>query len=158
MSLTRTLRPLIPSWALLHPRILPPFQPCRALQTAALQYPYKDSQDRESLKPRPSMEESQSASADEIAEKQVSWDGNVTDPDLERSAAALESGGNPGYCNPLDLSAADREWGGTMTSEDAADKSDKKIRSRHEKGKKHGKVAPLPDKKASIKGALPKRE
>jgi len=114
-----------------------------ALTVAARQYhttlnlmSYKDDQDRQSLKPRPS-EGTKSGSDDEVAEKtDAAFNPNKTAPEEEKASAA-----NNG--NPLEASGANQEFSKPQSPEEPKDKSDKKTKSGGSKGKKHGKVAPM---------------
>ena len=103
---------------------------------------YKDDQDRQSLKPRPS-EGTKSGSDDEVAEKtDAAFNPAKTSPEAEKDSAARASNGNP-----LEASGANQELSRPQgASEEVADKEDKKTRSGGtggKGGKKHGKVKPM---------------
>ncbi|KAK0709792.1 hypothetical protein B0T26DRAFT_618827, partial [Lasiosphaeria miniovina] len=70
---------------------------------------YKDDQDRESLKPRPS-DSTWSGSDDEVAAHKEAFDGSVTNPEQEQASMEEEAGrdGSGGGGNPLDASGANK--------------------------------------------------
>lgn len=70
--------------------------------TPSLRLPYKDDQDRESLKPR-STEGTKSGSDNETAQTDAAFDGSKTSPEAAHESAERESGGNP-----LDTSGANQ--------------------------------------------------
>lgn len=72
--------------------------------TPSLRLPYKDDQDRQSLKPR-STEGTKSGSDNETAQTDAAFDGSKTSPEEAHSAAEKESGEG----NPLDTSGANQE-------------------------------------------------
>lgn len=71
-----------------------------------LQFPYKDDQDRESLKPR-SNEGSKSSSDDAAAQTDTAFDPSTTRPEDEKTKARKETGG--GETSPLESSGANHE-------------------------------------------------
>jgi len=98
----------------------------------------KDDKDRQSLNPRRS-EGTKSGFDDEVAEKtDAAFNPKTTTPEAEKESAAKASNGNP-----LEASGANQEFSKPQAAEEAADKSDKKTKSRGTGGKKHGKVAPM---------------
>lgn len=114
-SLLRTSRGLHhatrlqPSTLLQHhiPTILIPPQRRLYHQTPSSRQPYKDDQDRESLKPR-SHEGSKGASDSDIASNfGTSFTPKATDPENESKKAKQEAGG--GEEDPLELSGANQE-------------------------------------------------
>lgn len=71
-------------------------------ETPSPRLPYKDDQDRESLKPR-STEGTKSGSDNETAQTDAAFDGSKTSPEAAHESAEKESGGNP-----LDTSGANQ--------------------------------------------------
>lgn len=77
--------------------------------SSVLRFPYKDDQDRESLKPR-STEGTKSSTDDSAAQTDAAFDPSKTRPEEEHAAAGRETGSskeNGG--NPLDMSGANQE-------------------------------------------------
>ncbi|ODA82754.1 hypothetical protein RJ55_01263 [Drechmeria coniospora] len=68
-----------------------------------LRRPYKDSQNRESLKPK-SAEGTMSGRVDDVAKNAAAFDPSKTSPETERREAARDAGDNP-----LDASGANQE-------------------------------------------------
>lgn len=99
---------------------------------------YKDDQDRESLKPRPTDGTQSGSVYDVVDKKDASFNPKNTEPEAERESAARESNGNP-----LEASGANQELSRPQKPEGPIDTSDKKTRSGGSRGKKHGKVAPM---------------
>lgn len=132
---------------LIRARILRPATPALPAAGRALErqyhpsaglFAYKDDQDRQSLKPRPS-DNTKSGSDDQVAEKtDAAFNPNKTSPEEAKQSAAEESNGNP-----LEASGANQEFSKPRASEEAVDQSDKKTKSGGTVGKKHGKVGPM---------------
>ena len=97
--------------------------------------PYKDDQDRESLKPRP-QESTKSGSDSDIASHPDAYNPNKTRPNAEKDGIAKGGGGDP-----LEASGANQDISKT-TDEKNAPKDDKKTRSGGSGGQKHGNVNP----------------
>ncbi|KAL6897033.1 hypothetical protein GGI43DRAFT_105412 [Trichoderma evansii] len=77
--------------------------------SAALRLPYKDSQDRESLKPR-SNNGTRSARDDDVSDqKDAAFNPHKTDPESE-----LEAAGRGNKVNPLSASGANQEFNKPM--------------------------------------------
>lgn len=86
------------------PRVLPTARLYHS--TPALRLPYKDAQDRESLKPRAN-ENTRSSSDDEVAaNSEVAFDPKKTGP--ESAQAAAGAGSHP--VNPLEASPSNQEF------------------------------------------------
>lgn len=114
--------------------------------TASLRLPYKDDQDRESVKPK-SVEGGTSATDEATADTDAAFDPSKTSPE-EQHAAADQQTGNSGKDsgNPLDSSGANPETsknnvaadGGPEMNETTKDESGKKV-SGHGSPQKKGK-------------------
>ncbi|KAH9884090.1 hypothetical protein F4778DRAFT_764163 [Xylariomycetidae sp. FL2044] len=108
-------------------------------QTALLRSPYKDDQDRNSLKPK-SQEYAKGSSDDAVAANEdVAFNPNKTDPDVEKDTAAE---GNEG--NPLESSPANKEFakGGDVGAQyEKESKTAPRKSSGHGDAPKDGKVA-----------------
>ena len=102
--------------------------------TVSLSRPYKDDQDRESLKPKPS-EGTKSGTDDAAAESDAAFDRHDTNPESER-----ERGGKP-----LDASGANQKLSKPQGDEgkkeaEAGKGGDKKTASKGGSPQKHGKA------------------
>ncbi|PSS03446.1 hypothetical protein BD289DRAFT_449541 [Coniella lustricola] len=109
--------------------------------TSALQLPYKDDQDRESLKPRSTEGTQSSLGDDEAAHTDTAFDPNKTRPEEEREAAHQEKG-HAG--NPLETSGASHEKSMPLGQEGGGEmqgttKSERNKASGHGSQKKSGK-------------------
>jgi hypothetical protein len=83
--------------------------------TPILRYPYKDDQDRESLKPR-AQEYSKSGSDEEVAaNEEAAFDPSKTRPEQEKEAAGKGNAGNPLETSPANQAVA---HGGRGVEED----------------------------------------
>lgn len=109
----------------------------RQYHPSASRWSYKDDQDREALRPRPS-DGTKSGSDDQVAEKKVAFDPKSTDPQDAKDSAGRESNGNP-----LEASGANQEFSKPHNPEEAAERLDRKARSGGSQGKKHGNVGPM---------------
>ncbi|KAM0460994.1 hypothetical protein ACHAPV_000974 [Trichoderma viride] len=90
-------------------RCIPGISPRLYHTSAALRLPYKDSQDRESLKPR-SNNGTRSGRDDDVADqKDAAFNPRKTDPDEE-----LEAAGRGNEANPLNASGANQEFNKPM--------------------------------------------
>lgn len=69
-----------------------------------MRYPYKDDQDRESLKPR-ATDETRSGTTDDVAHTNIAFDPTKTRPETEKKTAGKETKG----LNPLETSGASQE-------------------------------------------------
>ena len=85
---------------------------CRYHQTAILQQPYKDDQDRESLKPR-AQDTSKSTSDDDAAiHDDAAFDPNITSPETAKNNAEQDSNGNPLEVSPANKDVSRPKVGG----------------------------------------------
>jgi hypothetical protein len=116
--------------------------------TAARRQPYKDDQDRTSLKPQ-KHEYSQSGTDEQAAENpDAAFNPRKTSPEAARAAAARGSprgsSNEKGGGNPLDVSPANRDFAesGRGKDEDRVPKASKGPSSRAGSPKKGGKVNP----------------
>lgn len=102
--------------------------------------PYKDDQDRQSLKPRPSDSTKSGSDLDLSDHEHASFDPTKTSPEAAKESAQRESNGSP-----LEFSGANKP-----ISEGAEEKKisgkeghlDRESKSGGSKGKKAGKVSP----------------
>lgn len=86
--------------------------------TPSLRLPYKDDQDRESLKPK-STEGTKSGTDNETAQTDAAFDGSKTSPEAAHESAEKESGGNPletSGANQSQSKPLGEEGGGEMNS------------------------------------------
>ncbi|EHK23886.1 uncharacterized protein TRIVIDRAFT_26902, partial [Trichoderma virens Gv29-8] len=79
--------------------------------SAALRLPYKDSQDRESLKPRSNNGTRSGRDDDVAAQKDAAFNPSKTDPTPE---SELEAAGRGNETNPLNASGANQEFSKPM--------------------------------------------
>ncbi|KAK4219966.1 hypothetical protein QBC37DRAFT_408950 [Rhypophila decipiens] len=105
----------------------------------ALHSPYKDSQERDSLKPRKA-EGTATGSDDEVAKMDEAWDTSKTRPEEELE----ESRGKDGGWSMLDESGGNQEFskpqGDNPSENRGGEKSGKKMKSGETKTKKHGQL------------------
>ncbi|KAM7191579.1 hypothetical protein V8F33_008811 [Rhypophila sp. PSN 637] len=110
----------------------------------ALHSPYKDSQERDSLKPRRA-EGTSTGSDDEVAKMDEAWDTSKTRPEEELE----ESRGQGGGWSMLDESGGNQEFskpqGDNPSENRGGEKSGKKMKSGETKTKKNGHLG-LPNK------------
>ena len=94
-NLTRSLlqRVSAPRTASIHPSRLPPKYTRSLSSTSCHLYPQKDSQDKDSLKPR-SSEYSKTGGDDAAAESDTAFNPNQTKPETEEASAEAESSGS----------------------------------------------------------------
>ncbi|KAM7207461.1 hypothetical protein V8F20_002147 [Naviculisporaceae sp. PSN 640] len=111
-------------------------------QYRALHSPYKDSQERDSLKPRRN-EGTATGSDDEVAHMDEAWDTGRTRPEEELGESRREGGSG---WSMLDESGGNQEFSkpqGENPSENrGGEKSGKKLKSGETKTKKHGAIKP----------------
>ena len=127
-----TPRLYLPSSTTLQPRT-------SHLQSRALHAPYKDSMERDSLKPRRN-EGTVTGSDEEVAHMDSSWNTGHNKPEEEME----DSRGSAGW-SMLDESGANQEFSkpqGDNPSENRSGPATKKSKSASVKGKKHGELKP----------------
>lgn len=105
----------------------------------SLRLPYKDDQDRESLKPR-STEGTKSGSDQGAAESDAAFDGSKTSPEQAKDAAGKEAGNDT-----LNTSGANQEM--SKPQGDEGDQQELKTTTRQETNKKSGGGSPRKDGK-----------
>lgn len=117
-----------------------PVAPLATQQFRALHSPYKDSQERDSLKPRRN-EGTATGSDDEVASLEEAWDKARTRPEEE-----LEESRRKGGWSVLDGSGGNQEFskpqGDSPSENRGGEKSGKKTKSTEAKAKKHGLLKP----------------
>ena len=118
---------------------IPTHHPLQRTATRALHAPYKDSQERDSLKPRRN-ENTATGSDDEIAHMDEAYNTNHNKPEEELEASRGSSG-----WSMLDESGGNQEFSkpqGDQPSENRCGEAAKKSKSASVKGKKHGELKP----------------
>ncbi|KAK5661941.1 hypothetical protein OQA88_10051 [Cercophora sp. LCS_1] len=98
--------------------------------------PYKDDQDRQSLKPRPNDSTKSGSDLDPSDHEEASFSSKMTKPEEEKANMQTECNGSP-----LEFSGANKEISDEK-DEKAGSKEDKKTKSGSPGSKKHGKVSP----------------
>jgi len=108
-------------------------------QTAARPLPYKDSQNRESLKPRATDGTRSGATNDVAHQDDAAFDPNKTRPEEQRQAAEEEGGGNP-----LEFSGANKDVATAKPESDSPARSaqDKKMKSGGSSPQKNARASP----------------
>ncbi len=136
MPLSHQFRPLLRAPSTIHPR-LGGIGLRHHHRTSVLQQPYKDDQDRESLKPR-SQEYSKSDGDDKAAtHSEAAFDPNTTDPAKAKDTAAKGGAGNPLEVSPANKDIS-KPKAGKQGVEGGDDTSDKQRRSRAGNPQKNG--------------------
>ncbi|KAH8776426.1 hypothetical protein F5883DRAFT_640114 [Diaporthe sp. PMI_573] len=123
MASIRSMRSVLRAPARAWPQTIAPHQPflspaaaARALHSSPRpQFPYKDDQDRESLKPK-STEGSQSGTDQDAAETSAAFDPSTTSPEGAKDQAEGETNGNP-----LDVSGANHDKSKPLGSQGGAE-------------------------------------
>ncbi|ROW13476.1 hypothetical protein VPNG_04480 [Cytospora leucostoma] len=105
-------------------------QTCLFHSAPASRLPYKDDQDRESLKPQ-STQGSVSGTDQEAAESDAAFDRNTTRPETEKDQAEKGSGGNP-----LEGSGANQDKSKPVGDSGVTKQENKKSSSAHSPEKK----------------------
>lgn len=111
--------------------------------TQPLRFPYKDDQDRQSLKPR-STEGTKSGSDNETAQTDAAFDGSKTSPEEAHASAEKESGKG----NTLDASGANQSKSKPLGEEGGGEMKDT-TKGQNDKASGHGS----PQKKGTPPGA-----
>ena len=96
-------------------------------QTAILRQPYKDDQDRESLKPR-AQESSKSTSDEDAAHDDAAFDPNQTKPETAKDKGSQKPDGSPLEVSPANQDVS-KPKAGAKEMMGGGDTSDKKKRS-----------------------------